>query len=138
MIILRFHFAYYLFIHVITDTNKCTSDSLARIILNTNYFGTKEFEIKEELGEGKRIGEEIAIGCKNALKKLSKDAWDGDSSDNILHVRCRYDGNFDLPSNSDMPLCLAQCPTENVLPENRNMVLDIQSRKQMWEYEKIW
>ena len=37
-----------------------------------------------------------------------------------------------------MPLCLAQCPTEKVLPEIQNMILDTQSRTEIWEQEKIW
>ena len=124
--------------HVVTP--RCTNESLARIISSNAFkrIGKSDSSAKSWTMEID-IGEEIGVTCKDANKILSEDVWDGNSTDNILQLRCRSDGNFDIPLQNDMPECLARCPMEKPKPlDNNDVLLETAETSEPWEGDQIW
>ena len=117
---------------MISDTYSCKNQSLAPIFISNN-----DLELKTQ-SSNIGIGEEVAVACKSPTKRLTIDKWDRNSSDNILHIRCRYDHNFDLPFGGGVPQCLSQCPTQDFLPNFHNMILEKPLTTEILENEKIW
>ena len=115
--------------------------SQVRLIAQFVSFSTKPCVIA---GHGKivNVGEKVLVTCKDPVKIFTKDTWDGDDTDNKLHVICRPDGNFDVPSAKNLPICLAQCAAEKPTPsEDYNIEIDSNKTSltdKLWEREELW
>ena len=88
----------------------------------------------------KKVGETVEVSCQSG-KFFTKDKWDADPEDNLLHVRCKPDGDFDVPLNSDMPQCKSKCPADKPVPEaGDKLALDTKwtEEGEIWEEDSIW
>ena len=88
------------------------------------------------------IGGQVTVNCIKSVQLFTKDIWDQDPNDNMLTIRCRPDKMFDVPSSSQMPDCLAQCPAVKPSPPSPNKIV-LDSRKtspteRLWEREELW
>ena len=92
------------------------------------------------------MGNKLEVSCANPVKIFTKDIWDGNATDNLLHIICRPDKNFDVPSDADMPNCLAKCPAKKPTPNATAYISLDTSRtndtEEMWETvgtgQKLW
>ena len=78
----------------------------------------------------------------NPVKIFTKDLWDGNATDNVLNIICRPDKNFDVPSDAEMPDCLAKCPADKPQPNaTAEISLDTtrtNDTEELWEGQKLW
>ena len=88
------------------------------------------------------VGDNLEITCIEEIQLFTKDIWDGNSTDNALNIKCRSDQNFDVPSNENLPECLAQCSAEKPMPPlEYNITLDetrTSPDQKIWEREELW
>ena len=92
------------------------------------------------------VGNTLNVTCYNPVKLFTKDIWDGNDEDNVLHIICRPDKYFDVPSDAEMPNCLAKCPaystTSYTHPNASSYIsLDISrtnDTEELWEGQKLW
>ena len=71
----------------------CTFTSL------TDFTGPSHiFDVNAESTlDNVQVGEYVNVTCVNPIKLLTEDKWDGNSTDNYLHIICRPDRKFDAP-----------------------------------------
>ena len=57
-------------------------------------------------------------------------------------MKCRSDREFDVPSDENLPECLAQCSADKPQPPNdTNIILDVERTspdQKIWEREELW
>ena len=57
-------------------------------------------------------------------------------------MKCRSDREFDVPSDENLPECLAQCSADKPQPpDDYNITLDIERTspdQKIWEREELW
>ena len=65
--------------------------------------------------------------------------------DNVLHIICRPDKYFDVPSDAEMPNCLAKCPAAGATAYMPNATAYISldtsrtnDTEELWEGQKLW
>ena len=121
--------------YIVLDHYGCSNESIQNLI------SLQDLEIKNEKIVEYRIGEEIEVTCQNTNKILSRDIWDQNSTDNILHLRCGPNEKFDAPNQ--MPICLAKCrvtfPTKFFsVPGGHDPLNNTDEITEIYEDEKIW
>lgn len=88
------------------------------------------------------IGDKVNVTCTNPLKLFTTDIWDGNTTDNVLNIICRPDKDLDVPSDAQMPNCLARCPAEKPQP-NATSYIELDTTRtndteKLWEGQKLW
>ena len=57
-------------------------------------------------------------------------------------MKCRSDREFDVPSDENLPECLAQCSADKPQPpDDYNITLDVERTipdQKIWEREELW
>ena len=123
-------------LYLVSDYYGCSNESIQNLI------SLQDLEIKDKKIVEYRIGEEIELTCQNTKKTLSRDIWDQNSTDNILHLRCGSNEKFDAPKQ--MPICLAKCrvttfPTKFFsVPGGHDPFNNTDEITEIYEGEKIW
>ena len=119
----------------------CSSQSMARLTIRDRFVINGD-------EEPVTVGDNLEITCTDKINGelvnllFTKDIWDGNSTDNTLHIKCRSDQNFDVPSSDNLPECLAQCSAEKPMPPvEYNITLDdtrTSPDQKIWEREELW
>ena len=122
-------------LYLVLDHYGCSNESIQNLIF------LQDLEIKDKKIVEYRIGEEIEVTCQNTNKTLSRDIWDENSTDNILHFRCGPNEQFDAPKQ--MPICLAKCsvtfPTKFFSVQGgHDPFNNTDEITEIYEDEKIW
>ena len=114
----------------------CTRESISRVSEQP-----QKFSIAGDI-RNTGIGEKLNVTCANAVKLFTKDIWDTNGTDNILHIICRPDKYFDVPPDAEMPNCLAKCPAQKPEPNATSFIkLDTtrtNDTEELWEGQKLW
>ena len=122
-------------LYLVLDHYGCSNESIQNLIF------LQDLEIKDKKIVEYRIGEEIEVTCQNTNKILSRDIWDQNSTDNILHLRCGSNEQFDAPKQ--MPVCLAKCSVTFAtkffsVPGGHDPLNNTDKMTEIYEDEKIW
>ncbi len=92
--------------------------------------------------ESVTVGNTFQVTCIDPIQLFTKDIWDGNATDNVLEIRCRADRGFDVPSDDELPECLAQCDANKPQPPaENNITLDAtrtSPTQKLWEREELW
>ncbi len=112
----------------------CDTDSLVNIVAN-------DFYQVADLDVPRKVGETLAVTCKDDWKLFTMDQWDSDPDDNQLTLMCKPDERFDVPQSSELPKCLARCSATKPQPRSSDrLILDTDKTPdgETWELELIW
>lgn len=93
----------------------CSTESMLRLESKPKYVVSGD-------DEPVIVGNFLEVTCIEPIQLFTRDIWDGNSTDNILKIRCRSDRNFDVPSDDELPECLAQCSAEKPEPPEENNI----------------
>ena len=90
----------------------------------------------------RRIGENIEVSCTHNNKLITNDIWDGNSTDNTLHIKCGHNLKYDAPIHST-PTCVAKCDGNLLVtyPDTKIGKLPIMEddrRVDVYENDKLW
>ena len=114
----------------------CTRESISRVSEQP-----QKFSIAGDI-RNTGIGDKLNVTCANTVKLFTKDIWDTNGTDNILHIICRPDKYFDVPPDAEMPNCLAKCPAQKPQPNATSFIkLDTtrtNDTEELWEGQKLW
>ena len=113
----------------------CSTESMKRLEKQIKY-------VISGNEEPVTVGDHLQVTCIEQIQLFTRDIWDGNSTDNILKMKCRSDRSFDVPNDDDLPECLAQCSAEKPTPpEDFKIALDTERTSpdnKLWEREELW